>query len=276
MKNLLKKFFRKQVLLPVALLTLGSANAMAALVAGNVEVGSVTGKVNASFGSGNRVAVSTGAVLNAGATLYCAGDSSAELYFANGVKAVMLPGSELRITKFDIEQNGQVPTAGYKGITKEPSNSRTQVYVNSGKVLFEARSLNVPVSEFKVTTPLAVATVNGTVFYVEQADIYVKVGCAEGSVSVLPRVSVGAPVTLGEKETVVYRLRKSGETIEGVFEAVRPMGEGDYAGVLEQAERSSASNGQFVQGGIEVDLDSEAVIDHTLILVSPNGDGQGG
>lgn len=261
-----------------ALLTLGTVNAMAAMVSGKVEVGAVTGKVSASFGQGSEAVLAPGSVLSTGAVVSCGADSTAELYFANGAKVVVLPGAKLSISKFDIDQNGQVPASGFKGLTKEASHSSTHLYVARGRVLVEARDLNVPLSEFKVTTPLAVASVSGTVFYVEQSDVYVKIGCVEGGVSVQPRESVGTPVALGEKETVVYRLRKNGDNYEGYFEAVRPMTSEDFADTLAQVEKAGKpAGGLTVQGGdIEVNLDSEEVIDNSLILVSPNGDGQGG
>lgn len=261
---------RKHAAFSLAILALGAVNAVAAMVAGKIEVGAVKGDVKAAFASGGSAPLAAGAVLNAGAKVVSGANSTVELYFANGAKVVVQPATELQIRKFTVEQNGAVPTSGFNRLSSEPSFSVTEISVPKGKVVVEVLKLN-SASDFKVQTPMLVTSVEGTAYSVEQADLYAKVACVEGLVAVQPRVSVGAPVKLSAKQSVVYRISQSNNRFDGYFEAVQEMPRNAVEDVVAQLERGGSESDSGEEVGAQTNLDSEDVIDHSLILVSPVG-----
>lgn len=203
----------------LAALATSGATLTAAMTAGKIEVAEIKGDVKVAYDEGGKVSpLKAGVVIGPGATVITGVGGVANLWFANGAHVVVQPSTELAINKFSIVENASVPKSGFHKISAEPSYSHTQLSVRQGKILVEVSKLKVPLSEFKVRTPFFLSEVKGTVFFIEHAENFGRLGVLQGVVRVTPLQNLGVPVDVVGDRVSVYRLR---ENKEFVFEEIR-------------------------------------------------------
>jgi hypothetical protein len=115
-----------------------------------------------------------------GSTVKTPADSSLKLLFANGAILILQPRSELRLTRFASKDALPMQTTtGHR--PSELSKSHTDLDLQSGAALLDVPPLKKE-SKFQVTTPLGIAGIRGTRFYVSIRNDRAAVGVAEGLV----------------------------------------------------------------------------------------------
>ncbi|MDR2430346.1 MAG: FecR domain-containing protein [Puniceicoccales bacterium] len=198
----------------LATLIASGATLTAAMTAGKIEVAEIKGDVKIAYGEGGKASpLKTGVVIGPGATVFTGVGGVANLWFSNGAHVIVQSSTELAINKFSIVENANVPKSGFHKISAEPSYSHTQLSVRQGKILVEVSKLKVPLSEFKVRTPFFVSEVKGTVFFVEHAENFGRLGVIRGVVSVTPLQNLAVPVDVVGDRVSVYRLRENKEFV---------------------------------------------------------------
>ena len=115
-----------------------------------------------------------------GSTVKTPADSSLKLLFANGAIVILQPRSELKLTRFSSKDS--LPMQTTTGARpSELSKSHTDLNLQSGAALLDVPPLKKE-SKFQVTTPLGIAGIRGTRFYVSIRNDRAAVGVAEGLV----------------------------------------------------------------------------------------------
>ena len=115
-----------------------------------------------------------------GSTVKTPADSSLKLLFANGAILILQPRSELKLTRFASKDALPMQTTtGHR--PSELSKSHTDLDLQSGAALLDVPPLKKE-SKFQVTTPLGIAGIRGTRFYVSIRNDRAAVGVAEGLV----------------------------------------------------------------------------------------------
>lgn len=129
---------------------------------------------------GSTPPVRVGDLLPLGATVKTPADSTLKLLFANGALLILQPRSQLRLALFASKDTVE----SHKNINaraSESSESTTNLDLKSGTVFVDVPTLKKE-SKFEVATPLGIAGVRGTRFYVNARKDRTAVGVAEGLV----------------------------------------------------------------------------------------------
>jgi ferric-dicitrate binding protein FerR (iron transport regulator) len=129
---------------------------------------------------GSTPPVRVGELLPLGATVKTPPDSTMKLLFANGAVVILQPRSQLRLALFASKDSVEAQK-NLNARTPESSESTTNLDLKSGTVLIDVPTLKKE-SKFEVTTPLGIAGVRGTRFYVSAKKDRTSVGVAEGLV----------------------------------------------------------------------------------------------
>jgi len=165
---------------------------------------------------GSTPPVRVGELLPLGATVKTPADSTMKLLFANGAIVILQPRSQLRLALFASKDSLEAQK-NLNARTPESSESTTNLDLKSGTVMIDVPTLKKE-SKFEVTTPLGIAGVRGTRFYVNARKDRTAVGVAEGlvvattllgeSVQVRPNQAIGltakglAPATANEVQYI--------------------------------------------------------------------------
>jgi len=129
---------------------------------------------------GSTPPVRVGEFLPLGSTVKTPPDSTLKLLFANGAVLILQPRSQLRLALFASKDSVDAQK-NINARTPESSESTTNLDLKSGTVLIDVPTLKKE-SKFEVTTPLGIAGIRGTRFYVSVRKDRTTVGVAEGLV----------------------------------------------------------------------------------------------
>jgi hypothetical protein len=153
----------------VILAAIGLSTASAEIQSGEVRINSIQGTVTYSTDHSTWRAVTPNQVLQSGAELKTAADSSADLVFDySGTVLRMAPDSVLELAKLDKELAG------------ENTIVETSINIKAGSIVGSQRKLAKP-SKFEIVAPGVLATIRGTEYAVGADG---KVACFTGAVSV--------------------------------------------------------------------------------------------
>jgi hypothetical protein len=168
---------------------------------GNIRVLKVDGgsaEILDSLGAASNL--KAGDFLRQGSKIVTGPKASVSLVFENGCIVQVNPQTE-----FFIDQFTQEPFDGkkfnYQKLDKEPACSHTTLSVSEGSIFVDVAKLNKN-SSYQVSTPLGVAGIRGTSFYVaskfNDKSAPVAVGVAEGKVQFTTFGGESRPISQGE------------------------------------------------------------------------------
>lgn len=271
-----------KVLSPVTTVIVASvfatASAYAAVQAGGVEAGAISGTASYVGADGVRVQVVPGQKIPAGVSLETGPNSTLELYLSNGAKIVLQPGTQLRITNFTQDGNGGgVPQSGFASLSKEPTSSNLQLQVTKGSLVVDASRLN-PLSQVQVKTPFITASTSSAVFSLEMAGARQVVNTVSGVVTVQQSASIGTSTEVpgGRSAVFAYSTNEQGELVVAapVVSDILPTTQTTIETAISQPPPSQTSTAQPTSGGnVPENEPFEREIDNSLPTTSPNGEG---
>lgn len=192
---------------------------------GTVKAFTVKGDVTLIGPSGKTQPLQRGMEFTEGSTVKTGENSSALLLFSNGSAVTVSQLSEMKVT--DFEQVDFDPQLGsYLRLTEDPSQSKTKIYLDDGKLAGQVKRLQVG-STYEVNTPTGSAGIRGTdwvatvttdpatgevntVFTNSSGDIVVSPGnvLAQNAVPVAPgqSVRITATRTVNADGTVTFNI----------------------------------------------------------------------
>ena len=168
---------------------------------GNIRVLNVDGgsaEILDSLGAASNL--KAGDFLRQGSKIVTGPKARVSLVFENGCVVQVNPQTEFFIDQFTQEPFDS-KKVNYKKLEKEPSSSQTKFSVSEGTIFVDVAKLNKN-SSYQVATPLGVAGIRGTSFYVasksSDKSAPVAVGVAEGLVQFTTFGGDSQPISRGE------------------------------------------------------------------------------
>lgn len=210
--------------------------------------------------AGKKTPVAAGQELSAGSTLEAGGDSSVSLELSGGNKVVLAPGTRVRISKFQISDDGAIYSI--------------ELMLIRGTITGDATN-GAGSSTFKVRTPCGQASLAGSAYQIE----FTPVGATGGTLSVTSMKGLPSLTPTGALTPVAV---PNGNTVSLTSNGVRtgvPQVSQTPPSKVAQIETilgsSTATTGETTPlvTNPEVKTGGNSVRFDPTALVSPNGEG---